>query len=533
MDKLQLDRDEGILLQATEVERYGEKEVTLDEFILTNKNIFCIYEKRNGLFAKTERVIDTIPLESIKVINGKAQIMKITHPEYEDVVQILLKSNRREFFSFFDRKEEIEWINTINTTITGDETPLIVEQPKKKRGLFAKRGKNVTDGEAQRSSVKIAVESEQTDHKMESDSTSSKFYSQNTVNTKIKDSSNTLKLSSNGVPKTIFCWNCGAEHAYGVKFCPECGASVQVENKAKPTEMFQMEEHHQQSTYSERKQEYAGKITKCPNCGEVLKSFMANCPSCGYEIRDIKASSTVREFTLKLEQIEAQKMPVEKEQKSVMETILGRDFKREEDIEASAKKRFEEQKNKEKANLIRNFSVPNTKEDMLEFLILSSTNIRDKHSMNDIVSKAWISKSEQVYQKAKISYISDSDFSKIQDIYNQVHSKVVSKRKIEIVTKNIGAWCGLIALIVAVIVDISGGNSSMIELVGCILLIFSASILEKRGAYFLEFGIGAISGVITIGLSFLLDNGSMLELCGGIILIVVAVNFFRSIVNNH
>ena len=47
---------------------------------------------------------------------------------------------------------------------------------------------------------------------------------------------------------------------------------------------------------------------KCPNCGEVLESFLTVCPSCGYEIRDAKSSTSVRELAQKLENISAQKM---------------------------------------------------------------------------------------------------------------------------------------------------------------------------------------------------------------------------------
>ena len=42
--------------QATEVERYGRDEYSLDEMVLTNKYIICVYEKSNGLFSKAESI---------------------------------------------------------------------------------------------------------------------------------------------------------------------------------------------------------------------------------------------------------------------------------------------------------------------------------------------------------------------------------------------------------------------------------------------------------------------------------------------
>lgn len=62
MVDLHLEADEGILLQATEVERYGRDEYSLDEMVLTNKYIICVYEKSNGLFSKSESITEKIPL---------------------------------------------------------------------------------------------------------------------------------------------------------------------------------------------------------------------------------------------------------------------------------------------------------------------------------------------------------------------------------------------------------------------------------------------------------------------------------------
>lgn len=54
MTDLRLEIDEEIILQSTEVERYGSIEVSLDEMVLTNKNIICVYNKSTGLFSKPD-----------------------------------------------------------------------------------------------------------------------------------------------------------------------------------------------------------------------------------------------------------------------------------------------------------------------------------------------------------------------------------------------------------------------------------------------------------------------------------------------
>lgn len=175
-----------------------------------------------------------------------------------------------------------------------------------------------------------------------------------------------------------YCRNCGTQLIDGAKFCQKCGCSVTSENTG----------------YTQRKQEFAGKLYKCPHCGEVLKSFELNCPACGYELRGARASSVVKEFALKLEVIESR-----------------REYEKPRGLFAAAEAQQRVSKTDEqKISLIKSFSVPNTKEDMLEFMILatSSMNMRTYDSTNTNVSKsekeinaAWFSKVQQVYEKAK------------------------------------------------------------------------------------------------------------------------------------
>ena len=168
-------------------------------------------------------------------------------------------------------------------------------------------------------------------------------------------------------------------------------------------------------------------LVKCPNCGEVMDSFLTVCHSCGYEIRDVRSASSARELAMKLENISAQKMPAFVEKKSVMKMVFGKDFKEEDEAE-EALKRFESQKNREKASLIINFSVPNTKEDIMEFMILAASNIDVKKGVDDDVTKAWISKLDQVYQRAEISMGGHPDFAQIKSIYDRKKKELKNKK---------------------------------------------------------------------------------------------------------
>lgn len=202
-----------------------------------------------------------------------------------------------------------------------------------------------------------------------------------------------------------FCINCGEELAEGAKFCANCGKAVGESN-----------------INSQRKSVYEGEIHKCPNCGEVLKSLELNCPSCGYEIRGIKALSSVREFALKLENIEASR-EYEKTH-GMLKSLLNQQRVSKAD--------------EQKISLIKSFSVPNTKEDMLEFMILatSSMNMSVYDSSNTNISKsdkeinaAWFAKVQQVYEKAKRSYSADGVFREIKSLYDDCNDRIKKSKK--------------------------------------------------------------------------------------------------------
>ncbi len=169
-------------------------------------------------------------------------------------------------------------------------------------------------------------------------------------------------------------------------------------------------------------------------------------------------------------------------------------------------------------------------------MILASSNILGEDKQD--IYEAWLAKFEQAYQKALILFAGDPDIVKVQQIYSncQININTERQRKIERLTadtiiRNIAACVGAILMIASVFIDRTGGNSSLLELVSCIVLIASATSLFKRGASVIDYAIGAASGLLMILLSFLLFNGSICQLCGGVVLIIVAVNYFKSL--NH
>lgn len=261
-------------------------------------------------------------------------------------------------------------------------------------------------------------------------------------------------------------------------------------------------EQNMNSNSTQRRTVFDGEVHKCPNCGELLTSFVVECPSCGYEIRGKGVTNSVQQFASELSQASD---------------------------------------DKQKETIIRSFPIPNTKEDIFDFLILASSNI--ERGVENELSKAWLVKVQQCYQKAKMLFGDSNGFESIQEIYDSISKGIREDKKkakvrstANLVIQNVLVVIGIIALIVSIFIDsarATSGTSEMVQAIGCIVLIATAVTLPKRNAILVDYGITALAGVVTILLSFLLDNGSMLLLCGGITIVIVAVNFFKAAPNKR
>lgn len=117
-----------------------------------------------------------------------------------------------------------------------------------------------------------------------------------------------------------------------------------------------------------------------------------------------------------------------------------------------------------KKSLIRSFAVPNTKEDLFEFLILATSNINMQryNDFNPIskseqaVSDAWEAKFEQAYEKAKLCFGNTPEFKKIQTIYEKKNCELKRSKK-----KRLYFWIGFPALIICLYIFLMGGLALM------------------------------------------------------------------------
>lgn len=200
-----------------------------------------------------------------------------------------------------------------------------------------------------------------------------------------------------------YCKKCGNQLKDGAKFCGSCGQEIRgdgfkkalinqfdkivnVGNNVSPKQENETP-YYNHLQNNQRRESFLGEICKCPNCGEKLDSFVINCPSCGHEIRNTNSTSTVNELAQRLERIE-----------------WGQD----------------------KKQLIRNFYIPNTKEDILEFFILAMSNIE-----NTEYAKEWHAKLEQAYQKARLSFGNTLEFQQLDEMFKKAQKVKAKQSKSE------------------------------------------------------------------------------------------------------
>ncbi len=227
-----------------------------------------------------------------------------------------------------------------------------------------------------------------------------------------------------------FCEKCGHQLSENAKFCAICGTPITSSTSNEAT----------------RKTFFDGEIHKCPNCGETLRSFETICPTCNFELRGAKGSNAVKDLAEKLERATSEK---------------------------------------QKIIVIKNFPIPNTKEDIFEFMILASSNFDSSyyaaHLNEEDISDAWLSKIEQCYQKAKISFGAHSDFESIEKIYSDIKNScekekirfnnAAKKEKAKVFTYVVLLALGLILVMIPFIA---------VQIIGLVLSISSIVLLVKN-----------------------------------------------------
>ena len=467
MINLELDFDEGILLQSKEINFYGEddNESEIQELILTNKNLICVVDK--GWF-KTDIVIEKIPLSNIKVINERAQIIEIKDSCFDEpTFQILYKDGKRIRYIFAKSyKNKIPlWINAINKAVNGETDVLTTitdenlentkdtkdtkdtyisqehVKSKEKKKVFGGLAGAINgalnfdvQGAVEKAQAKMAEITETIDEKIQAfqqltevdkKATDGTMYqasqvvtetpsaAQSTATETVVEAPPIPQANEKNKNKHTFCSNCGTKLNEGARFCHGCGAAVGAVDPQPQVQTPQSAMPEKNRT--ERQQEYVGKILKCPNCGGVITETTAVCPECGMQITGKVALLSVQSFKEQL-------MTIENNRKNKTLGVFS--------LSADSV-------DMKKLTLIRNFPIPNTIDDIIEFMLLAMANIDVKlskktamnkyhdsfssvesaYTIGRTISNAWVSKMEQCYKKAEITFPNEPAFQKIKRMY--------------------------------------------------------------------------------------------------------------------
>lgn len=134
---------------------------------------------------------------------------------------------------------------------------------------------------------------------------------------------------------------------------------------------------------------------KCPNCGALISSLSLKCLECGYV------------FSIESESSEVAREAIER-----LQNMLK-------DIEQSSTEVSKKNIAKAKATIITTFVVPNTKEAMINFLILAYSNIESSSGTHDrVITMAWEAKAISTYNLLKLQQDSDSQIDAVLKKYS-------------------------------------------------------------------------------------------------------------------
>lgn len=119
----------------------------------------------------------------------------------------------------------------------------------------------------------------------------------------------------------------------------------------------------------------AGDVKKCPSCGASFDSFSTKCRYCNYEFTNLENSISITKFLKELKDVES---------KVLIKQNLYERFIDPMGVHAAVKRDVEI--SKLKADIILSFAVPNTKEDLLEFLSVALSQISPNQGSSSIVN---------------------------------------------------------------------------------------------------------------------------------------------------
>jgi hypothetical protein len=116
---------------------------------------------------------------------------------------------------------------------------------------------------------------------------------------------------------------------------------------------------------AQKKSAKVGNTPTCPTCGATVKSFTSNCKECGHEFRNVGVTTSIDDLFKELK------------------TVKKSRFK-DEDGDTD-----EDEYNIARAEVIKNFTIPTAKEDLIEFATKSIGKYNPQEIDDDTLNSAW------------------------------------------------------------------------------------------------------------------------------------------------
>lgn len=196
--------------------------------------------------------------------------------------------------------------------------------------------------------------------------------------------------------------------------------------------LYEKQQSMQQNTQATAapKSDKLGDVKKCPACGAIVGAFQGICSDCGHEFTNIDSVSSVQNLYKELMRVENEERNRPKKDKPT--SLLGRIGLEIDTDDAVDEDRITGIIYKRKISVVSAFPVPNSKADILEFMIMAVAEGGKKiggffSNMSDEEKsyiKTWRAKAEQVVGKARFSLIGDK---KLLDEINEYARKLEIK----------------------------------------------------------------------------------------------------------
>ncbi len=153
------------------------------------------------------------------------------------------------------------------------------------------------------------------------------------------------------------------------------------------------------STTAAPKSDKFGDVKKCPSCGAPVSSFSTRCQDCGIDFKNVQSNSSIQKLFDLLNSAENSRGDSTTSIFGKLQSMLG--------VNDADKRKLE---------VISSFPIPNTKDDMLEFLSLALPKTKIKKifgleqssdKVPNMYARTWIEKCEQIIMKARFAMKDD------------------------------------------------------------------------------------------------------------------------------